>query len=52
MIKRIIAVETNTYPPPNLNGVISTELNLSHMVPPSGHLRADRALFYSEPPDQ
>mgnify|MGYP005727771293 CR=1 FL=1 len=38
MIKRIIAVETNTYPPPNLTGV-STELNLSHMLPPLRHLR-------------
>ena len=38
MIKRIIAVKTNTYPPINLTGA-SIELNLSHMVPPFRHLR-------------
>ena len=43
MIKRIIAVETKTYPPPNLTGV-STELNLSSMVPPFRHLRRNEAL--------
>ena len=50
MIKRIIAVETNTYPLPNLTGV-STELNLSHMEQTSGHLRGNSALSYSGPPD-
>ena len=50
MIIRIMAVETYINPLLNPTGV-STELNLSHMVSPSWHLRGDRALSYSGPPD-